>query len=87
MTSPRDVEGFRSPQVEPSPGVVLVCEDCDHIWEPSPAELGSGPLPCPQCVDWTVLGELATPEQREPAGRPTGDGPRAHTSDPHDRDW
>lgn len=28
------------------PGVVLVCANCDHIWEPSFAELGGGPVTC-----------------------------------------
>jgi hypothetical protein len=60
MTTPPDRDGSRSPRVEPVPGVVLVCESCDHIWEPSPDELGAGPMPCTQCEGWTTIAELAT---------------------------
>jgi hypothetical protein len=81
MTRSKDVDGPRSPRVEPGVGVVLVCEDCDHIWEPSSAELGAEPLPCPQCEGPTMIGELVTPEQGEPAGEPAGDGPRFHTGE------
>ena len=60
MNTPPDRDGSRSPRVEPAPGVVLVCESCDHIWEPSPDELGAGPVPCTQCEGWTTIAELAT---------------------------
>lgn len=64
MSTPPDAS--RSPNVAPStPGVVLVCETCDHIWEPSPAEFGTGPVLCTQCGGWTVIGELATPTSAE----------------------
>lgn len=65
MSTPPDRDGSRSPRVEPVPGVVLVCGSCDHIWEPSPAELDAGPVPCIRCGGWTVIGELATPARTE----------------------
>ena len=60
MSNPRNGDGFRSPRGELAPGVVLVCETCDHVWEPSPAELGAGPVTCTQCGGWTTIAELAT---------------------------
>lgn len=77
MTKPQD--GPRSPRTEPSPAVVLVCEDCDHTWEPSPTELGAGALPRPQCEGPTMTGELIIPKQCEPAGEPAADGRRTRT--------
>lgn len=66
MTTPPDRDGSRSPRVEPAPSVVLVYENCDHIWEPSPDELDAGPVPCTQCEGWTTIAELATTTE-EPA--------------------
>jgi hypothetical protein len=62
MSNPRDVTDARSPRVAPAPGVVAVCEDCDHLWEPSFAELGMGPLTCTHCGGWTSIAPLASPE-------------------------
>ncbi|MGH3822435.1 MAG: hypothetical protein ACRDRA_06295 [Pseudonocardiaceae bacterium] len=50
------------PHTEPGqgPGVVLVCETCDHTWEPSLAD--AGPVPCTHCDGWTMISELAEPD-------------------------
>jgi len=63
MNSPRDADDSRSPRAEPGPGVVRICESCDHIWEPSLAELGGGPVMCTQCQGWTMIAELATTDE------------------------
>ena len=64
MSTPPDRDGSRLPRVEPAPGVVLVCETCDHTWEPSPAELGAGPVPCTQCEGWTIIAEIGSESHR-----------------------
>ena len=61
MTNPRDGDGSPAQRLEPAPSVVLVCETCDHVWEPSPAELGAGPVMCTQCDGWTTIAELHHP--------------------------
>lgn len=55
MTSPHD----RSQDPHAGPGVVLVRESCDHVWEPSLAERAERPVPCTQCGGWTMTAELA----------------------------
>lgn len=77
MTNPPDNDGSHASHVEPLPGVVLVCEGCDHVWELSPAELGVGPVLCTQCDGWTMIAELATTaEQTSPAELPASTGKR-----------
>lgn len=56
MTSPHD--GSQD-DARHEPGVVLVCESCDHVWEPSRAERAEQPVPCTQCGGWTMTAELA----------------------------
>jgi hypothetical protein len=41
------------------------CESCDHVWEPSLADLGVGPVMCAQCGGWTTIAELATTVTRQ----------------------
>jgi hypothetical protein len=41
--------------------VVMICQDCDHAWEPADSEglrvlLDNG---CPSCSGWAWAGELA----------------------------
>ncbi len=62
MNSPRQADDSRCPPAEP--GVVLVCESCDHVWEPLVAELGDGPVTCTRCGGWTTIAELATTEEQ-----------------------
>jgi hypothetical protein len=64
MTNPHDVAGNRSPHAEDAPAVVAVCDNCDHIRQPSPAELGAGPMTCNHCEGWTTIAELAEPPHR-----------------------
>ena len=66
MSSPP--EGFHGPRVEPKrgPGVVLVCQTCDHTWEPTPADLGAGPVPCTHCDGLTMIGDIAEPDPATP---------------------
>ncbi|MGH3782258.1 MAG: hypothetical protein ACRDRO_16990 [Pseudonocardiaceae bacterium] len=61
MTNPP--KGSRDPHPGPErrPGVVLVCQSCDHTWEPSLADLAAGSVPCTYCDGWTMIGELAEP--------------------------
>ncbi|MGH3936187.1 MAG: hypothetical protein ACRDS1_14620 [Pseudonocardiaceae bacterium] len=59
MSSPREVDGSRFPRA--GPGVVLVCESCDHVWEPSLADLDTRPVTCTRCGGWTMIAELAEP--------------------------
>lgn len=42
-------------------GIVLVCEMCDHVWEPSPEDRPGVTLACNQCGGATMLAELAEP--------------------------
>lgn len=72
MNSPPDAEGSRCPRAEPGPGVVLVCESCDHVWEPSVTDLGGGPVPCTQCAGWTTIAELAEPHPATSRPQRTG---------------
>ncbi len=64
MNSPQ--RGSPDPRTGPArePGVVWVCQSCDHTWEPSPADLAGEPPPCPHCDGWTAIGELAEPDSR-----------------------
>lgn len=53
MSSPQD-----STQDDAGPGVVLVCESCDHVWEPSRAERAERSVPRIQCAGPTMTAEL-----------------------------
>lgn len=64
MSSSRDTDDSCRPHAGPGPGVVLVCENCDHVWEPSVAELGGGPVTCTECGGWTTIAELATTDEQ-----------------------
>ncbi len=47
--------------VPPSPpGVVLACTDCDHVYEPTAADLAAGRTGCPDpdCGGWTWSSAL-----------------------------
>ena len=56
------------PPAEPEwePGVVLVCQTCDHTWEPTLADLGAGSVPCTHCDGSTMIGEIAEPDPATP---------------------
>jgi len=45
----------------PAPGVVLVCTDCDHVYEPTAGDLAAGRTGCPDpdCGGWTFSSALA----------------------------
>lgn len=68
MNSPRDANDSPCPRAEPGPGVVLICESCDHVWEPSSAELDGAPVTCTQCGGWTTIAELASDRTNTQAG-------------------
>ena len=44
----------------PAPGVVLACIDCDHVYEPTAADLAAGRTGCldPDCGGWTWSSAL-----------------------------
>jgi hypothetical protein len=75
MNSPPDADGSRCPRAEPGPGVVLVCQSCDHAWEPSFADLSGGPVMCTQCGGWTTIAELAEPDPTTSRPQHTGSAP------------
>lgn len=41
------------------PVVKLACTACQHIYQPSPADFGSGTTGCPLCGGWTWIAELS----------------------------
>ena len=47
----------------PAPGVVLVCTDCDHVYEPTAGDLAAGRTGCPDpdCGGWIFSSALAVP--------------------------
>jgi len=61
MSSRRDSHDPH-PGPEHRPGVILVCQSCDHTWEPSLADLAAGPVPCTHCDGWTMIGEIVEPD-------------------------
>ncbi|MGH3527965.1 MAG: hypothetical protein ACRDRF_03800 [Pseudonocardiaceae bacterium] len=62
MSSPPEDSPDPHAAPERGPGVVLVCQSCDHTWEPSLADLAAGTVPCTHCDGWTMIGELAEPD-------------------------
>ena len=44
-------------------GVVLSCTDCDHVYEPTAADLAAGRTGCPDpdCGGWTFSSALTVP--------------------------
>jgi len=57
--------------VPPSPpGVVLACIDCDHVYEPTAADLAAGHTGCPDpdCDGWTWSSALTVAAPTDPAG-------------------
>ena len=49
----------------PPPGVVvLCCTDCDHVYEPTAADLAAGRAGCPDpdCGGWTFSSALTVPD-------------------------
>jgi len=48
----------------PAPGVVVLsCIDCDHVYEPTAADLAAGRTGCPDpdCGGWTFSSALTVP--------------------------
>ncbi|MGH3608048.1 MAG: hypothetical protein ACRDRD_08175, partial [Pseudonocardiaceae bacterium] len=80
MSSRKD---SRDPHTEPErvPGVVLVCQSCDHTWEPSLADLAVGPVPCTHCDGWTMIGEIAEPDPGTSRPQYTSLQPRPRTGE------
>ena len=55
----------------PPPGVVvLCCTDCDHVYEPTAADLAAGRTGCPDpdCDGWTWSSALTVAAPTDPAG-------------------
>ena len=48
---------------DPPPPVVLCCTDCDHVYEPTTADLDTGRTGCPDpdCGGWTFSSALTEP--------------------------
>jgi hypothetical protein len=49
-----------SAQCQPQPIVKLACTTCQHVYQPQPADFGSGNTGCPLCSGWTWIAELST---------------------------
>lgn len=49
-----------SAQCQRQPIVKLACTACQHVYEPQPADFGSGNTGCPLCGGWTWIAELST---------------------------
>ena len=49
-----------APTGTPAPGVMLGCTDCDHVYEPTAADLAAGRTGCPDpdCGGWTFSSAL-----------------------------
>lgn len=62
-------------------GVVLACDTCQHVWEPTLQDFGTGNTGCPLCGGWTWIVELAEPDPipapRSPAASRAAETPHA----------
>lgn len=42
------------------PVITLACTACQHVYQPQPADFGSGNTGCLLCGGWTWVAELST---------------------------
>lgn len=45
---------------DPGAVVTLACTACELVYEPAPADFGTGNTGCPQCGGWTWIAQLGT---------------------------